>query len=432
MNHTPPRTPLLKALGPGLLFAGAAVGVSHLVQSTRAGADFGFALLGVIILANLIKYPAFSFGPRYAAATGTSLLEGYRRQGTWALWLYGLLTLGTMFTVLAAVTVVCAALVEAVFGIGRVEASIGITLACVLLLAVGRYRWLEICMRIVMAVLTITTIIAAAFALARIDWAETEWSISASALSDPATVMFLAALIGWMPSAIDISVWHSLWTLARGRREGRRRSVPDAMRDFDAGYIGTAVLALCFVVLGAGVMHNTGQSLSPNPGAFAAQVISMFTAALGDGFYPLIATACITVMFSTVLTVVDGFPRALGTLAARFRSPEQPQSPTTLGPFPAAEAVSQKVYFTSMAVISLGSLALITFVLKSLSGFVDVATILSFCTAAPLSWLNHSAVFGPDMPPESRPGRLMWVWSWLGIAFAAVFTAYFVWLRFFS
>ena len=36
----------IKKLGPGLLFAGAAIGVSHLVQSTRAGADFGWGLLG--------------------------------------------------------------------------------------------------------------------------------------------------------------------------------------------------------------------------------------------------------------------------------------------------------------------------------------------------------------------------------------------------
>ena len=32
---------VLKRLGPGLLFAGAAIGVSHLVQSTKAGAEFG-------------------------------------------------------------------------------------------------------------------------------------------------------------------------------------------------------------------------------------------------------------------------------------------------------------------------------------------------------------------------------------------------------
>jgi len=36
---------LLKTLGPGILFASTAIGVSHLVQSTRAGAEFGFDYL---------------------------------------------------------------------------------------------------------------------------------------------------------------------------------------------------------------------------------------------------------------------------------------------------------------------------------------------------------------------------------------------------
>ena len=97
------RKGVLSALGPGLLFAAAAVGVSHLVQSTRAGAVYGLALVGMVILANVVKYPAFRFGPYYSVATRTSILEGYRRQGTWALVLYGLLTLGTMFTVLGAI-----------------------------------------------------------------------------------------------------------------------------------------------------------------------------------------------------------------------------------------------------------------------------------------------------------------------------------------
>ena len=39
----------LQKLGPGLLFAGAAIGVSHLVQSTRAGADFGWGLIWAIL-----------------------------------------------------------------------------------------------------------------------------------------------------------------------------------------------------------------------------------------------------------------------------------------------------------------------------------------------------------------------------------------------
>ena len=60
---------LLKALGPGILFASTAIGVSHLVQSTKAGAEFGFGLLWAILLANLFKYPFFEYGSRYANAT---------------------------------------------------------------------------------------------------------------------------------------------------------------------------------------------------------------------------------------------------------------------------------------------------------------------------------------------------------------------------
>ena len=41
----------IQKLGPGLLFAGAAIGVSHLVQSTRAGADFSFGLIWALLLA---------------------------------------------------------------------------------------------------------------------------------------------------------------------------------------------------------------------------------------------------------------------------------------------------------------------------------------------------------------------------------------------
>ena len=43
----------LSKLGPGLLFAGAAIGVSHLVQSTRAGAEYGWGLIWALLLINL-------------------------------------------------------------------------------------------------------------------------------------------------------------------------------------------------------------------------------------------------------------------------------------------------------------------------------------------------------------------------------------------
>lgn len=49
-----------KKLGPGLLYAGAAVGVSHLIQSTRAGADFGYQLIWAILIVIILKYPFLS------------------------------------------------------------------------------------------------------------------------------------------------------------------------------------------------------------------------------------------------------------------------------------------------------------------------------------------------------------------------------------
>ena len=78
----------LQKLGPGLLFAGAAIGVSHLVQSTRAGADFGWGLLWALLLSNLFKYPFFQFGTRFALATHKNLLEGYFQLGKHYLWMY--------------------------------------------------------------------------------------------------------------------------------------------------------------------------------------------------------------------------------------------------------------------------------------------------------------------------------------------------------
>ena len=79
---------IISKLGPGLLFAGAAIGVSHLVQSTRAGADFGWGLLWVLVLVNFFKYPFFEFGARYALANGESLLDGYMKLGKGYLWIY--------------------------------------------------------------------------------------------------------------------------------------------------------------------------------------------------------------------------------------------------------------------------------------------------------------------------------------------------------
>ncbi len=117
MNGPVPARSFWTNFGPGLLWAAAAIGVSHLVQSTRAGATAGFGLIGVIVLALILKYPFFEFGPRYAAATGQSLVEGYRRIGKWALWLYFILTLFTSLIVDVAIVLFTGFLLQFALGL---------------------------------------------------------------------------------------------------------------------------------------------------------------------------------------------------------------------------------------------------------------------------------------------------------------------------
>ena len=145
----------ISKLGPGLLFAGAAIGVSHLVQSTRAGADFGFGLIWALILVNLFKYPFFQYGPRYAIATGESLLDGYYKIGKPFLLAYFILNLLTMFTIQTAVTIVTAGLASSLFGFtdNMVVWSLIITVSCYIILLVGKYRLLDKMIKVIILIL---------------------------------------------------------------------------------------------------------------------------------------------------------------------------------------------------------------------------------------------------------------------------------------
>ncbi len=211
---------ILKTLGPGLMFAGCAIGVSHLVQSTRAGAKYGFAFVIFILLANLFKYPFFEFGPRYSAATGKSLLEGYRLVGKWALWLFVIFTLLTMFIGTAAVTIVTAGLAEQVFGLGwkSFNWSLVITALCFAILFVGHFQWLNRLMKVVVLVLAVTTLIAFVSAVIRGSSPMVPDFVPPAILT-VSGITFLVSFMGWMPAPIELSVWHSIWSKERNKHE---------------------------------------------------------------------------------------------------------------------------------------------------------------------------------------------------------------------
>ena len=269
--------------------------------------------------------------------------------------------------------------------------------------------------------MTVTTFSATLLVLPKIPWGSVPWLPDPAVFTDLRSVAFMVALVGWMPSAFDISIWHSLWTLARREQTGHAPLVKESVLDFNVGYVGTVLLALCFVLLGAGVMYGSGEAFDDRAAVFAQQVISLYTKNLGEWAAPLIGLAAGTVMFSTTLTVADGFPRALSGLAARFRGPETPGEATTRG----------SVYWASLLVLGAGSIAIIGYALRGGAAFkalVDLATSLSFLTAPALAWLNHRAIHASEVPVQHRPSRALSAWSVSGIVFSSVFAAYYLWI----
>lgn len=115
-----------------------------------------------MVLIHIVKYPFFQFGPRYATATGESLLDGYKKLGKGVLFAYFILNLATMFTIQAALTVVTAGLAANLFGFtaNPLYWSIIITLICFTLLVTGRYSLLDKLMKLIVITLTLSTTIA--------------------------------------------------------------------------------------------------------------------------------------------------------------------------------------------------------------------------------------------------------------------------------
>ena len=298
-------------LGPGLLYAAAAIGVSHLVQSTRAGASFGYELLWAIVIANFLKYPFFKNGPLYTLYSNESLLAGYRRIGSWAIYLFFMITLGTIFTVQAAITIVTAGLANQFFGLALnpVLMSFILLLVCSVILIIGNYKLLDNIIKIIIIVLSLTTLIAVIMSLNSTSLRPTVVRDSFSFLNND-HIFFLVALIGWMPGPLDLPIWQSLWTLEK-QQQLNKPKLKNSLLDFNIGYIGTALLAICFLTLGAQVMYPTGIEFSGKANEFSSQLIQLYTDTIGSWSYPIILICSFSTMFSTCLTCMDAFPRIL-------------------------------------------------------------------------------------------------------------------------
>ncbi|TDQ32241.1 NRAMP family divalent metal transporter [Zeaxanthinibacter enoshimensis] len=411
---------LIKNLGPGLLFASMAIGTSHLVLSTKAGAQYGWVMIIPIILANILKYPFFEFGIRYTIAADKTLIEGYLGRGKTYLYLYSFIHLVTTFTILAALYVVTAGLFINLFdtpGISVSMVALGLFAFISVLLIIGRYKFLELSLKFVVSILFIALLVTTVLVLIKGPVTPVE-GFRRPEIFNEVGILFLIGLVGWMPTAVEASSWISLWTVEKFKITNRRLSLAEALQEFNSGYLMTALLAVFFLLIGWMTLYGTNTELSGNAVTFADQVVQLFTTHIGQWAYIFIAVSAFATMFSTCMTAHDAIARVSLDILGFLRPTRKP-------------LVARKHFAWAVVILAAVNYLVLTAFSANMGNLVALATFISFVMAPVVGYMNLKNVMSKDVPADMRPSRpLQWL-TWAGMFFLAFFSLYYCWMIFF-
>lgn len=407
---------LLKNLGPGLLFASMAIGTSHLVLSTKAGAQYGWIMVIPIILANILKYPFFEFGVRYTSVTNKTLIEGYLNRGKGYLLFYAFITLITTFTILAALYTVTSGLFMNLFkitGYSISNVALGLFVLISTLLIIGKYKFLEISLKFVVSILFLALIITTVLVVAQGQTTPVA-DFTPTPLFNEVGILFLIGLMGWMPTTVEASSWVSLWSIEKWKTQ-EKPSLKTSLQEFNIGYILTGVLAVFFMIIGWFTLYGTNTVLSNNAVSFADQVVQLFTTHIGSWAYIFIAISAFATMFSTCMTAHDAVSRVSLDIIALLK--------------PTKKSVQSKRNFALVVLI----LAIINFIViaafsANMGNLVALATFVSFVVAPIIGYMNLKNVMSKDVPKEHQPKRNLQLLTYAGILFLSCFSAYYFYI----
>ena len=406
---------IYKIFGPGILMATAAIGGSHLVSSTQAGALFGWSLAIFILLINFFKYPFFLANVQYTMATKKSLIEGYASLGNSWLWLFTILAVIAAVVNTAAVSMFAASLLGYFIPIKLTISLLSfiIIFACLLILIAGKYNLLNNVSKIIMITLSIATVVAVVMAVTKdVNSALADDFISPSAWTI-ASLGFIVILTGWMPAPIEISSIGSIWL--KNQIKQTNINAKNALLDFNVGFIVTAILAIFFLALGALVLHGSAYEFKDGI-AFSHQLVTMYSTVIGDWSRLLIAFIAFACMFGTSITVIDGYGRAVAEAFSLIRKNRS--------------ASNRSVAVWTIFISIIGFLIIIYFA-SSMRTMLDFAMILSFTTTPIFAFLNYKLVRSTKLPKELQNGMFLNILSICGLIFLFGFLILFIIYRWF-
>jgi len=403
---------LWNRLGPGILLAATSIGASHLVLSPQAGARFGYQLLWLVLACHLFKYPAFEFGPRYAAACGENLLAGYARvpgPRGWALYLFLFGTILQGVGVLAGVVNISGCVLHTWSGWLQTEwFSLLVICAVVTLLVTGGFGWLDNLNKVMISILALATLLAfipivpspAAFK-----------NMVIPSLPEGSLVL-VAAILGWMPTGIDVSIWHSFWTVEKLKRLGERheegnltacrRQLRISLTDMRVGYVLSLMTGIMFITMGA--VHLQGRGAELQGLQFARELSLAYTKIMGRWMFHVFMLTALFAMFSTSYTVIDGFSRSFSEGLAALKNSLAGERP-------------RKLTYRGFVAFSAGLAVVTIFWVGNPVTLVTAVALISLAVAPVLYGLNLYCVSRHITEPSLKPHKVTVVIGWMGTAF---------------
>jgi len=224
-------------------------------------------------------------------------------------------------------------------------------------------------------------------------------------------IPFMLALMGWMPGPIELSVWHSLWLEARNNNNQKSLNFTQASLDFNIGYFITVFTAVLFLILGATILHNSGEIISTNNAIFAEQLISIYTKTIGSWFKHIIPIIIAITIVSTTLTLIDIYPR---TLAVGLKTINKDFN------------LSKRFLHIIMMLISCSISAIILLLIDNFKALLDLITIIAFLSAPLFAYMNYRLLYGGFIPIEYQPNKYLKILSWIGFIYFIFFCIVFI------
>ncbi len=419
--------------GPGIILAGAAIGGSHLLSSTTAGARFGFSLVGLILFTNIIKYPFLLVGTRFTASTGKSLLEGFYLRNPFYLPLFLVVSLITGTFTIAAVSFVTGVLLTNIpifSNFPPMDLSIFVLVVSGLILLIGKYKGLDYISKFLVSLLTIFTFFAVISLLLKGNFNSnvarsfikpelSPWKLS--------NIGFLIPLMGWMPCPVELCAWPSLWMFSKNTETNYKPSLKEAELDFNLGYAITVITAIFFLTLGALTMYGTGDGMLTGSGvSFAQNLIRLFTGSIGEWSSWIIVPASFAAMFSTTLTCLDAYPRSISAIQGLLNSTDRGRM----------ESKVEQNRFQKWMVIHIFASLVLLLIAKSgeigVKEFVFAAMSGSFLTAPLFAWMAMDTINSKLVSQTDRYGLFLNSICWLGLFFLIILSFLFISNSFFG